>query len=135
MTILNQERVSVLSKYAVFSNHPDDILFNKQNFKNPIFCAGHIRNIGNNVYNLKIGDLVGFFSPNHTREQNISSNLIVKISREMDYSLITIIHYASLVMNILRVVNPKIGQKILIIGVNFFVTFLKKLFDLSGTKV
>lgn len=135
MTAPIYDPVYISNKYMVFSNHHNDILFNENNFKLPIFCAGFITEIGNEVYNLKIGDFIGYISPIQARESTLSSNLTVKIANEANHNLITILPYASFAMNILRRINPKLSQKIMIVGKNFFTILLKKLIDLSGANV
>jgi len=135
MTISILDPVKIANKYAIFSNQPDDLLFNKDLLNKPIFCAGILREIGNEVYNYKIGDFLGYFSPNQELEIEISSNLTVKIPNEDNHRLIFILPYALHAMNIMRRINPKLGETVLLIGENFFITLLKKLFVFSGAEV
>lgn len=133
MSILDP--VKIANKYAIFSNQPDDLLFNKDLLNKPLFCAGILREIGNEVYNYKIGDFLGYFSPNQELELEISANLTVKIPNEENHGLIFILPYALHAMNILRKINPKLGETVLLIGENFFITLLKQLFVSSGAEV
>ena len=133
MSILDP--VKIANKYAIFSNQPDDLLFNKDLLNKPLFCAGILREIGNEVYNYKIGDFLGYFSPNQELELEISANLTVKIPNEENHGLIFILPYALHAMNILRKINPKLGETVLLIGENFFTTLLKQLFVSSGAEV
>jgi hypothetical protein len=135
MTISILDPVKISNKYAIFSNQPDDLLFNKNLLNKPIFCAGVLREIGNAVYSYKIGDFLGYFSPNQELELEISSNLTVKIPSEDNHRLIFILPYALHAMNIMRRVGPKLGDTVLLIGENFFITLLEKLFSFSGAEV
>lgn len=135
MTTSILDPVKISNKYAIFSNQPDDLLFNKDFLNKPIFCAGILREIGSEVYNYKIGDFLGYFSPNQELELEISSNLTVKIPNEDNHRLIFILPYALHAMNIMRRVGPKLGETVLLIGENFFITLLEKLFAFSGAEV
>jgi len=135
MTISILDPVKIANKYAIFSNQPDDLLFNKDLLDKPLYSAGVIRDIGNEVYNYKIGDFLGYFSTDQELELEISANLTVKIPNEENHKLIFILPYALYAMNILRKSNTKLGETVLLIGDNFFVTLLKKLFVSSGAEV
>ncbi len=135
MKISTLDPVKIVNKYAIFSNQPDDLLFNKDLLNKPLFCAGNLREIGKEVYNYKIGDFLGYFSPNQELELEISANLTVKIPNEDNHRLIFILPYALHAMNIIRRINPKLGETVLLIGKNFFITLLKKLFASSGAEV
>lgn len=131
------DTVQIICKNAIYSNYDDDPIFNLRNFKliNPIFCCGKISSINSKVYNHKAGDLVLFMSFNQDLSIKLSSNLTLKFSDTTKYKLISIIPYASYAMKILRIVDPKIGQNIVLIGLNFFSILLKKLFQLSGANI
>ncbi|MFX1320921.1 MAG: hypothetical protein ACFFAQ_04665 [Promethearchaeota archaeon] len=131
------DTVQIKCKNAIYSTYDDDPIFNVRNFEiiNPIFCCGIISSINSKVYNYKIDDSVLFISFNQDLIIKLSSNLILKFSENNNYKLISIIPYASYAMKILRVVDPKIGQNIVLIGLNFFSILLKELFRLSGTNV
>jgi len=133
MSIL--DLVKITNKYAIFSNQPDDFLFGKDLLNTPLFCAGILKEIGNEVYNYKIGDILGYFFPNQELELEISANLTVKISNEENHRLLFILPYALHAMNILRKINPKLGERVLLLGENFFITLLKQLINLSGAEV
>jgi len=123
--------VTILNKYALFSTYIDDIIFIK---KEPIFCGGIIKDLGRNVYNLKLDEFVGYISPKTDLNLRLSSNLIVKLN-EVNKQLIFSLPYASYAMNILRKINPKLGQNIVVIGLNFFSLLLFKLMRLSGANI
>lgn len=131
------DTVQIICKNAIYSTYDDDPIFNVRNFKliNPIFCCGKISSINSKVYNYKVDDLVLFMSFNQDLSIKLSSNLILKFSDTNNYKLISIIPYASYAMKILRVVDPKIGQNIVLIGLNFFSILLKELFRLSGANI
>ena len=131
------EKVQIICKNAIYSNYDNDSIFNIRNFEtiNPIFCCGKISSINSKVYNHKVDDLVLFLSFNQDLNIELSSNLILKFSDTTNYKLISIIPYASYAMKILRIVDPKIGQNILLIGLNIFSILLKRLFRLSGANV
>ena len=59
----------------------------------------------------------------------------MKIPNEDDNRLIFILPYALLAMNIMRRINPKLGETVLLIGENFFITLLNELLVTSGTEV
>ena len=123
--------VTILNKYALFSTYIDDIIFIK---KEPIFCGGIIKDLGRNVYNLKINEFVGYLSLKTHLNLRLSSNLIVKLN-EVNKHLIFSLPYASYAMNILRKINPKLGQNVVVIGLNFFSLLLFKLMRLSGANI
>lgn len=135
MTISILDPIKVSNKYAIFSNQPDDLLFNKAVLNKPLFCAGIVKEIGNEVYNYKIGDFIGYFSSYQELELEISSNLTVKIPIEDNRRLIFILPYALHAINIMRRVKPKLGEKVLLIGDNFFIALLKELLTTSGAEV
>lgn len=131
------DSIQIICKYAIYSNYNNDPIFNTKNFEfiNSIFCCGKIYSINFNVYNYKIDDLVLFISFKQDLNIKLSSNLILKFSDINNYKLISIIPYASYAMKILRIVNPKIGQNVVIIGLSFFSILLKELFRLSGANI
>ncbi len=78
---------------------------------------------------------MGYISYEQTKEITLSPNIIFKISNEENLELISILPYASYAMKILRIINPKIGQNIVILGLNFFSHLLGELLKLSGAYV
>ncbi|MFX1443307.1 MAG: hypothetical protein ACFFHV_07840 [Promethearchaeota archaeon] len=131
------DQVQIINRYAVFSNLPDDPVFknNVTPINKPIFCGGIINRINQNIYNFKINDFVVFIS--HTQEliSQMSQNIVFKFANMQDLKLISIIPYASFAMKILRQINPKFKQSVLIYGLDFFSILLFKLIKISGTKV
>jgi len=126
--------VDILNQYAIYSSIQDDIIFSDQNINNPIFCGGIIQSFSRNVYNYRKNEFVGYISYKLDLKIKLSSNLIFKID-ESNPNLIFILPYACYAMKILRMINPKLGNKILIIGLNFFSILLKKLMDFSGADI
>lgn len=127
--------VKIINQFAIFSTIQNDIIFNLKNLKNPIFCGGLVKNFNKNVYNLKRVEQVGYISHEQEPVIEISSNLIVKLPEVTNFRLIAILPYASYAMKILRTVDPKLGQNILIIGSNIFSKLLTQLIRLSGAVV
>ena len=126
--------VEIINRYATFSTEKNDVIFGIEKIKYPIFCGGFVNNFSNNIYNLKKNEFVGYLSYKNDLNIVLSSNLICKLNYE-DKNLMFILPYASYAMKILRMINPKLGNKILIIGLNFFSILLKKLMDFSGADI
>ena len=131
------DTVESVNKYAVFSTIIDDPIFKnvKDCINNPIFCCGKIISFKNNVYNLKLNDIVVYISSQFEKNIQISSNLILKLSNTDNLNLIALIPYGSFAMKILRKINPKLEQSIVIIGLNFFSILIKKLLNMAGANV
>ena len=127
--------LEMVNQFAVYSTFKNDVIFANNDIKNPIFCAGIVNSINQNVNNFNKNDFVGYLSFNKDLCFEISSNLIFKLSNRNDLRLIAILPYASFAMKLLRKIKPKIGQIILIIGLNFFSILLAKLIILSGSDV
>lgn len=123
--------VYIKNKYAVFSTYKYDYIFRDNN---PIFCAGIVKDFAKNVFNLNKNDIVGYISHEKNNDIVISSNLVVKFHK-IDPNNYYIIPYASYVMNILRNINPKLGDKIVLIGLNIYSLLLFELIKLSGATV
>ncbi|MHA1292378.1 MAG: hypothetical protein ACTSQJ_06885 [Promethearchaeota archaeon] len=122
-------------QFCVFSTYSDDIIFKARTEKTPIFCAGKITEFSKNVYNFKKNEFVGYISCDFSSNIILSSNLIFKINEKKNIKLISIIPYASFALKLLRKINPKLGQNILLIGSNFFSVLLAKLIEISGAKI
>ena len=128
------DTVELVNKYAIFSTFFDDPIFEslKESIHNPIFCCGKIVSFNNNVYNFKINDFVAYISLQFEKSIQISSNLILELSNIDDLKLIALIPYGSYAMKILRKINPKLDQLIVIVGLNFFTKLIKELLNLAG---
>lgn len=120
--------INILNKYALFSSYKNDIVFVN---KEPILCGGFIKELGRNVYNLKNNEFVGYISHQNNINLKISANLVFKMNEESK-RLLCVLPYASNAMNVLRRIDPKIGQSIVIIGLNLFSLLLFKLLRLFG---
>jgi len=129
--------VEISCKYAIFSKIDDDPLFQTigNQLNKPIFCAGQIESFEQNVYNYKRKDSVIFISQTPDLNIHLSSNLICKFNDIQNKDLIASTPYASLCMKLLREINPKLGDNVLIIGLNFFSVLLVKILELTGAKV
>lgn len=127
--------VHIVNYYAIYSTLKNDIIFTNRDFNKPIFCGGFVKKINQNVYNFKINELVGYISYEPDLYVNLSSNLIFKISNRDNLKLFASLPYAFFAMKIFRIINPKLGQVIIIIGLNFFSILLEKLIKLSGANV
>lgn len=123
--------ITIINKYIAFSTFHNDVIFSNGDL---IFCGGIIKTLGKNVYNLNEKDFVGYISFNDDSPFIISSNLVFKLN-ESNLPLIFILPYASYALKILRLMNPKLGQNIIIIGYNFFSVLLFKLFKLTGANI
>ncbi len=132
--IIPIDPVKILNQYASYSTFKEDIIFNKNNITFPIFCGGVIKEFGHHVYNLKKNELVGYLSCKKALNIELSSNLVFKIT-ESKSKLLFILPYASYAMKILRIINPKLSQNIVLIGFNFFSYLLYKIFKISGANV
>lgn len=126
--------IYLINRFGIFSTIKNDPLFWNNQQKNPIFCAGKIIDFEQNVFNLQKKEIVGYISYDQDLNLTLSPNLIFKI-KEKNTKLISIIPYASYAMKILRKIDPKIGENIVIIGYNFFSLLLFKLLKLSGANV
>lgn len=131
------DSVRLKNRFAIFSKIHNDPLFNniKSKIEDPIFCCGKVISLNEHVHNFKINDLVLYFSNNQDLDIELSANLLVKLHNINNLKLISIIPYASFAMKILRKINPKIDNKVFIIGLNFFSILLKRIIDLSGADV
>ena len=127
--------VQIENKYAIFSTYKNDVVFQRENIKNPIFCGGIIKSISQNVYNFKIKEKIGYISCKQTPDLTLSANQIVKIAMNNNEKLIAVLPYASYAMKILRQVNPSLNQNIAIVKINFFSILLERLIKLSGANV
>ena len=126
--------VLVKNKFAIYSTIENDPLFNGFNRNTPIFCGGKIINFSNNVYNLKKNEIIGYNFQFCGLYKTLSPNVILNLPN-FNEKLVAILPYASYGMKILRFINPKIHDNILIIGYNFFSILLYKLIKLSGANV
>jgi len=125
--------VQLINQYAIYSTFFDDPIFrNNKKCTKPIFCGGKILSFKQNVYNFKVNEFVVYISCKQNLNIELSSNLIFKLSDKNNLKLVTILPYASYAMKIFRKIDPKLGQNIVIIGLNFFSILLVKLFKLSG---
>lgn len=124
--------IQVKNKWAVFSTIPNDVIFDINKINKPIFCGGIIKQINHSVYGFKKNDFVVYLSHQKTEIINLSSNLVIKLNN-INQDISVILPYASYAMKILREINPKMGQNILIIGMNFFSILLLKIFKLAGS--
>ena len=127
--------VQIEHRYAIFSTYKNDVVFHRENINTPIFCGGVIKSISQNVYNLKINELIGYISCNQSPDLTLSANQIVKIANNNNEKLFAVLPYASYAMKILRHVNPSLNQIIAIVGINFFSLLLERLIKLSGANV
>lgn len=127
--------VQIENKYAIFSTHKNDVVFHREDIKNPIFCGGIIKSISQNVYNFKINEKIGYISCKQEHDVTLSSNQIIKIASSNNEKLIAILPYASYALKILRLINPILNQNIVIVRDNFFSILLEKLIKLSGANV
>jgi len=127
--------VQIENRYAIFSTYKNDVVFHRENINTPIFCGGIIKSISQNVYNLKINELIGYISCNQSPDLTLSVNLIVKIANNNNEKLFAVLPYASYAMKILRLVNLSLNQSIAIVGINFFSLLLERLIKLSGANV
>ena len=129
--------VKINNQFAIFSTYSDDPIFNNEiiSVDSPIFCAGVITHIGYNVYNFNKSDLVVYISLKQNLNIEISSNLILRLNNEKNQKLIALIPYASFAMKIIRKINPRLGQNILIIGKSFFSTLLVNIIRNVGANV
>ena len=126
--------VQIENKYAIFSTYKNDVVFNRENIKTPIFCGGVIKSISQNVYNFKINEIIGYISCKQSPDLTLSANQIVKTANNNE-KLIAVLPYASYAMKILRHINPSLNQNIAIVKINFFSILLEKLIKLSGANV
>lgn len=125
--------VFINNQYAIYSTIQNDVLFSND-YKKPIFCGGLVREFGRNVFNIKKNQLVGYISHKIDSCITLSSKLIFKLNKS-NHKLIFSLPYASYAMKILRQLNAKIGQNVLIIGLDFFSLLLLKILKLSGANV
>ena len=126
--------VQIENKYAIFSTYKNDVVFHRENINTPIFCGGIVKSINNNVYNFKISENVGYISCKQSLDLTLSINQIVKITTNNE-KLIAVLPYASYAMKILRHVNPRLNQNIVIIKINCFSILLERLIKFSGANV
>jgi len=124
--------IQVKNKFAVFSTIPNDVIFGINKINKPIFCGGIIKQINRNVYGYKKNDFVAYLSQQKTEIINLSSNVVIK-RNNMNKDIFAVLPYASYAMKILREIDPKIGQNIIIFGLNFFSILLLKIFKLAGS--
>ncbi len=130
--IMILDPVKIRNKFAVVSTFQEDPIFP---LKKPVFCSGLVKEVNQNAYNFKINELVGYISYENALEFEESSQLIFKLPKNNSFQLISILPYVSYALKILRIVNPKIGQKIVIFGLNNFSLLLLNLLKLSGALV
>lgn len=126
--------VQITNQYAIFSTVKDDPLFWGRMKKEVIFCSGKIIKLEKNVFNFLNNQIVGYISTKFSSKILISSNMIHKID-ERNEKFILILPYASYAMKILREIDSKLGDNVLIIGLNFFSILLLKIIKLSGANV
>ena len=127
--------VQIENKYAIFSTYKDDVVFDRENIKTPIFCGGIIKSINHNVYNFKINETIGYISCKQSSDLTLSANQILKIPMNNNEKLIAVLPYASHAMKILRQLKPSLNQNIVIVKINFFSILLERLIKLSGANV
>jgi hypothetical protein len=127
--------IKVSSVYAVYSTYVDDIIFSRESVKNPIFTGGIVKEIHKDAFNFKPKDFVGFISYAQNPNLRLSSNMLLPITEKENVKLFAILPYASFAMKILRIINPSLGQTILMVGEGFFFSLLKKILDLSGVEL
>ena len=126
------DSIQIKQKFAIFSTIPNDVIFDINNINKPIFCSGIIKQINSNVFGFKKNDSVAYLSHQKTKIINLSSNLVIKL-KKLNKDILAVLPYASYAMKILREINPKIGQNIIIFGLNFFSLLLLKIFKLAGS--
>lgn len=126
--------VDIINEFAIFSSIKNDPLFLGNNINKVIFCGGKILNFNLNVFNFKKNQFVGFISNRFKPKLVISSNMIFPLEKK-NKKLIAILPYASYAMKILREVNPKLGDNIIIFGLNFFSILLFNLLKMSGAGI
>lgn len=122
------------NKFGIFSTIKNDPLSWNLPPKNLIYCAGKIIDFEQNVFNFQKNEIVGYLSYIQDLNTTLSSNLIFKLE-EKNTNLISILPYASYAMKIIRKIDPKLGENIVLIGFNFFSLLLFKLIKLSGANV
>lgn len=126
--------VEIINEFAISSSIKNDPLFWGNNINKVIFCGGKILNFNLNVFNFKKNQFVGFISNSFKPKLAISSNMIFPLEKK-NKKLIAILPYASYAMKILREVDPKLGDNIIIFGLNFFSILLFNLLKMSGAGV
>lgn len=127
--------IEIDAVYAVHSTYLDDVIFSREEVINPLFTGGIVKDIDKDVFNIKPNDFVGFVSYTQNPNLRLSSNMLLPISEKENVKLFAILPYASFAMKILRIVNPSLGQTILLLGEGFFFNLLKKILDLSGVEI
>ena len=127
--------VQIQNQFAVYSTIKKDVIFSRTNFNDPIFSGGIVKDFERNVNNINKNEFVGYLSHKQDLDIKISSNLIFKLSDRENLKLIAIIPYASYAMKILRIINPKLGQNIVVLGLNFFSGLIARLLKLAGANI
>ena len=127
--------IEIDALYAVHSTYLDDVIFSREEVINPILTGGVVKKIGKDSFNIKPNDFVGFVSYIQNPNLRLSSNMLLPISEKENVKLFAILPYASFAMKILRIINPSLGQTILLLGEGFFFSLLKKILDLSGVEI
>ena len=124
--------IQVKNKFAVFSTIPNDVIFDINRISEPLFCGGIVKQINRNVYGFKKSDLIAYISHQKSENINLSPNLTIKL-KKMNKDIFVVLPYASYAMKLLREINPKLGQNIVIYGLNFFSILLLKILKLAGS--
>ena len=127
-------KLKIKPKYAIYSTIENDPIFSLKSHDNVIYSGGEIVSVGSKIYNFNPGDLVCFIYSNHETDFRLSSNLVIKLIEE-DPILITLIPYLSYAMKIIRHEKIRLGDRILILGFNFFSILLAKVLNLTNSDV
>ena len=135
MPMSSPNLVKIRQKYIVYSTLDKDPIFPQNNNSLPIFCGGKVISIGQEVYNLKENDNIFYISQEQKAEIVLPYDNILKMKIHYESGLIAVLPYIAYAMKILRIINPKLGNNILIIGKSFFFDFLKKILEIAGAKV
>ncbi len=124
--------IKVENKYAIFSTIQNDVIFDIHKINVPIFCGGIVKEVNHNVYGIKKGDWIAYISKLKAEKINLAHNLTIKLKKK-ERDIFAILPYASYAMKLLREINPKLGQNIIILGLSFFSVLLLRILKLAGS--
>jgi threonine dehydrogenase-like Zn-dependent dehydrogenase len=101
-------------------------------------CAGKVLEVGENIKDIKVGDLVacaGAQNANHAEIVSVPRNLVTKIPDGLDLKSACSASVGAIALHSVRQLDPKIGETVAVIGLGLIGNLVAQILKANGNKV